>query len=86
MTKKIDDGGPAFPIPGSEFNERYPGMTMRQYYAGLAMQGILASLTPDRISLMAELAKSVNMTLAQAIASQAIDVTDALIAAEKATR
>ena len=45
------DGGPAF--PSGEYVEgrredgtpvklaRYPGMTLRQWYAGMAMQGIL---------------------------------------------
>lgn len=49
------DGGPAFPRPASEFtasgtcpdgNDPRPdqqGMTMREFYAALAMQGILAS-------------------------------------------
>ena len=37
----IKDGGPAFPIA---FNE---GMTLRQWYAGLAMQGLLAN--SDRV-------------------------------------
>jgi len=47
------DGGPAF--PSGEYVEgrredgtpvklaRYPGMTLRQWYAGMAMQGYLAS-------------------------------------------
>lgn len=29
-------------FPSSDAQYRYPGMTMRQYFAGLAMQGILA--------------------------------------------
>lgn len=33
----------AFPIPGSEINNPEPGMTYRQWLAGLAMQGILAA-------------------------------------------
>ena len=28
-----NDGGPAFPVPASEYNERYPGMLLRDYIA-----------------------------------------------------
>ena len=41
----IDTGGPAFPChPGIE-NPLYDGMTLRDYFAAKAMQGILASNT-----------------------------------------
>ncbi len=36
------DGGPAFPIPET-FGESKPGMSLRQWYAGLAMQAMLAN-------------------------------------------
>ena len=40
-----DTGGPAFPChPGIE-NPIYDGMTLRDYFAAKAMQGILASNT-----------------------------------------
>lgn len=35
--EKKDEGGPAFP------GEGYYGMTMRRYYAGLAMQGFCSA-------------------------------------------
>lgn len=57
MKTKPNDGGPAFPQPGLPYfrdgipqnpNEGYgwavtpaPGMTLRQYYAGQAMQGLI---------------------------------------------
>jgi len=37
--KKIDDGGPAFPDPTFELSS---SMSLRAYFAGLAMQGILS--------------------------------------------
>jgi hypothetical protein len=45
---KTDDGGPAFARPHSltymnESIDSQDGMTIRQFYAGLAMQGIMAS-------------------------------------------
>lgn len=36
----IDTGGPAFPMPVSGFTERQPGMTMRDWFAGLALAAI----------------------------------------------
>lgn len=49
----IDDGGPAFPVPpgiwtqlpgdsGSEWSAPERGMSLREWYAGLALQGIIA--------------------------------------------
>lgn len=35
---KIDDGGPGFPVPA-----HVPGMSLRDWFAGLAMQGDLAT-------------------------------------------
>jgi len=43
----INDGGPAFPSDEEGGNIQFPyhmtGMTLRQWYAGMALQGILAS-------------------------------------------
>lgn len=38
---KIDDGGPAFPCDSREARE-FAGMALRDYFAGLAMQAIVA--------------------------------------------
>ena len=42
-----NDGGQAFPLPGDHDNEdlmnRHGGMSLRDWFAGMAMQGILAS-------------------------------------------
>ncbi len=39
----MKDGGQAFPLPpNSAYEGHNPGMTMRQWYKGLALQGILA--------------------------------------------
>lgn len=45
MNTKIDDGGPAFPVttdqsPSGAF--ALPGMTLRDYFAAAALQGMLA--------------------------------------------
>lgn len=64
-------GGPAFPRPASldpEFNARMPsqsGMTLRDYFAAKAMQGILArpgSVTPREDAAMAYLMADAMLT------------------------
>ncbi len=37
------DGGPAFPVLNPVTQEQYSGMSLRQWYAGKALQGSLAS-------------------------------------------
>jgi hypothetical protein len=56
MSRLIDNGGPAFPV--SVHNPYNPGMTLRDHFAGLAMQGFLAdgaapSVSKETISEMA---------------------------------
>ena len=53
MAEKINDGGPAFPIlqDGCQF-PRAEGMTLRDYFAGRAMQSYL--LDKDRDSFTFE--------------------------------
>jgi hypothetical protein len=48
----INTGGPAFPIDAHESADRciYTGMTLRDYFAIKALQGILtATLTPSTV-------------------------------------
>jgi hypothetical protein len=42
-----DKGGPAFPSHGSMGEVAHEGMTLRDYFAAKAMQGLLASLPGD---------------------------------------
>ena len=54
---KTKDGGPAFPttreIRDSSGQlcgtESFPGMSLRAWLAGMAMQGICSTLTPERV-------------------------------------
>lgn len=43
--KHINDGGPAFPLQsiGPEFPPGYAGMTLRDFFAANAMQGLAAN-------------------------------------------
>lgn len=40
---KVDNGGQAFPVVGSDQNYPCAGMTMRDYFATKAMQGAIAN-------------------------------------------
>lgn len=39
---KLNDGGPAFPPHASSTADEYMGMSLRDYFAAKAMQGMLA--------------------------------------------
>lgn len=81
-TKVIDDGGPAFPNEEiAMVRQGWPGMSLRAYFAGQAMQGLLANSegsayeNPDGTTckFLAEVQK--------AIAACSVGYADALIAA-----
>ena len=46
MSEKINDGGPAFPMPrgaaAGKHNDSQQGMSLRDWFAGMAMQGMCA--------------------------------------------
>lgn len=50
-----DDGGPAFPVPDGA--ESMPGMTLRDHFAGMAMQGLICDPHPQ-CSLPSEVAET----------------------------
>jgi hypothetical protein len=43
MSAPINDGGPAFPAPAYAANITDKGMTLRDYFAGQALLGVLVS-------------------------------------------
>ena len=60
MKNKIDDGGPAFPFPVPTFDSNgrkighsteEPGMTLRDWFAGKALQGLLVGYADNRMTL-----------------------------------
>lgn len=76
----MNDGGPAFPIenndlPGSY--EAHPGMTLRDYFAAAALQGILSSETI--VSATAKAARQENATLRATFVEVAYAYADAMI-------
>lgn len=80
-----DDGGPTFPIPHQilDFNDPMfkpgsgEGMTLRDYYLGQAMIGILACPDMDRIEK--ELHRSNFSAWADAVAKSAGEYADAAV-------
>ncbi len=42
MSKQIDDGGQAFPMPGSDQNTPQDGMSLRDYFAAQTLAGLMA--------------------------------------------
>ena len=43
------DGGPAYPVPGMQSSTYYNGMSLRDYFAGQALAGILAGGFADTV-------------------------------------
>jgi len=75
-----DTGGNAF--PETAFDAK-PGMTLRQYYAGQMLPGVLAN--PDMVNAALDNAKkheSLGHAFEDAIAAAVIRLTDALLKAE----
>ncbi len=49
MSNQINDGGPAFPNvpPDSQYSDWDKGMTLRDYFAAAALQGMMAQFDPE---------------------------------------
>ena len=79
MTEKTNDGGPAFPCPQDPINQNVPslGMTLRDYFAAKAMQGMAAG----------DAAQSVDFATSylELIGTQAYQIADAMLAARSAS-
>lgn len=80
--KKIEDGGPAFPHGYSAQANSMPGMLLRDWFAGQAINGICAGLCADATNGFAPSAYSrVGITEA---AKDAYLIADAMLIARKA--
>ena len=51
MSQPINDGGPAFPnVPSDpQYSIWDMGMTLRDYFAAAALQGLLSSIEPNQL-------------------------------------
>lgn len=75
-------GGPAFPFPSgpeprvNEFHDRWEGMTLRQYYAGEAIKGLVGPAADPSGVWAGDPMRAAEM---------AVQIADALIAVEEKT-
>lgn len=85
----VNNGGPAFPAPQFAVHEsvdqqkilqlgQAQGMTLRQWLAGMAMQGLLSDM--DTRTSLSNSADINGVSFAQEVAMQAFDHADAMIA------
>ena len=79
---KIDDGGTAFPIPyGQVMCDEGKGMTLRDYFAAAALQGISAMV----IQSAAKNSRSPKETKKE-LAEACFGIADAMLVARKETQ
>ena len=50
MNTNTNDGGPAFPTQNGTRND--PGMTLRDWFAGMALQGMIAGGNSNAVRLL----------------------------------
>ena len=75
MTNKIDDGGPAYPCENQRFADSRPGMSLRDKFAGDALQCLKNSWD--------SCVCGGSTFSVQEIANKAYEIADAMIAARK---
>jgi hypothetical protein len=87
------DGGPAFPVAGYDHQALNPktlgdarrllsGMSMRQHYAGLAMQGMVSSIhSEEGYRRLRAIAADEGLTVSQWIARDSFKQADAMLSA-----
>lgn len=81
-TKKIDDGGPAF--PSHPYAGCSTGMSLRDWFAGMAMLGLLNSTAVDTQSTALHITSlETGQSHDALIASRSLDLADALLAARR---
>jgi len=73
---KTDNGGPAFPRPNSSYASSQTGMSLRDWFAGQALAGWLASYAADASHPVVAGSEYV-------VAGQAYKMADAMLAARK---
>lgn len=93
MNKNLKDGGPAFPITAYDHQSLAPktieetrrllsGMSMRQHYAGLAMQGMVSSIHNEAAyQRLREHAARDGLNVSQWIARDSFKQADAMVVA-----
>lgn len=81
MTKKIEDGGPAFPHMAADGHPDYRlGLTVRDWFAGQALSGAISAVG-GTASCGSQLAR--NPSMPKTLSELAYDYADAMLAARK---
>ena len=89
MAEQTKTGGPAFPAPelgAQDFGQpwAYPGMTLRDYFAAKAMQGIVSSIDgEDNYRRLRGHAAAAELSVSEWIARDAYKQADAMIKARE---
>ena len=85
MSVNINEGGPAFPFreqDGEGGYERFPGMSLRDYFAAAALQGLMGNSGGPWQANPSSGTGWCNCS-AEDVASVAYDLADAMIAARE---
>lgn len=90
MSAPLNNGGPAFPLPGERWDEGEkvarswdaPGMSLRDYFAAKALQGLLAN--PNVVVADSNCGWSLCNTDHSGLAKEALAQADAMLAAREA--
>jgi hypothetical protein len=77
---KIKDGGPAYPVPNSANQNGQEGMSLRDHFAGLAMQALMHPGVARAINIVAE---ERELRVPVAIGIAAYEQADALLEAQE---
>ena len=85
MKTPSDDGGPAFPRPVSHSDEGgthfgFTGMTLRDYFAGQALHGLLSG---DEYRLVKQEADERGLKRSTVLAPFSYDIANAMLAARQ---
>ena len=89
MEQKIETGGPAFPVQYSNEADGptvmpHVGMTLRDYFAAKAMQGVVSSIaTEDDYRRLSGHASASGLTVSEWIARDAFKQADAMLKARE---
>lgn len=86
MNNQINDGGPAFPVPvdndcdcHGRFTSGYGGMTLRDYFAAAALQGILSGADRSTVKYLENMSYPAGQ-----MSSAAYNIADAMLKAKEA--
>lgn len=97
MNKQLDDGGPAFPVDTNGYDLatgggyghqtrnmtwQFPGMTLRDYFAGQVCGTLMAPLLNiETAGAIREVVKAAGKTRIQYVADASYQLADAMLAA-----